>query len=66
VSPLDKRRIRADHSVSQANAGDFVYVFYGTLDKPTDLPPKGEFFCSRRDNWMPEVPSKCISIKSDW
>lgn len=40
-----------------ANAGDFVYVFYGTLDKPTDLPPKGEFFCSRRDNWMPEVPN---------
>ncbi|OAL37480.1 hypothetical protein AYO20_03329 [Fonsecaea nubica] len=39
-----------------ANAGDFVYVFYGTLDRPTDLPPKGEFFTSRRDSWMPEVP----------
>ncbi|KIW91961.1 uncharacterized protein Z519_06943 [Cladophialophora bantiana CBS 173.52] len=40
----------------QANAGDFVYVFYGTLDHPTDLPPKGEFFTSRRDSWMPEIP----------
>jgi len=40
-----------------ANAGDFTYIFYGTLDKPTDLPPKGEFFCSKRDNWMPEVPN---------
>ncbi|EXJ74121.1 uncharacterized protein A1O5_02415 [Cladophialophora psammophila CBS 110553] len=39
-----------------ANAGDFVYVFYGTLDHPTDLPPKGEFFTSRRDSWMPEIP----------
>lgn len=40
----------------QANAGDFVYIFYGTLDRPEDLPPKGEFFCKRRDSWMPEIP----------
>jgi len=66
VSQSDKGRICADLGVFQANAGDFVYVFYGTLDKPTDLPPKGEFFCSRRDNWMPEVPSECRSTKSDW
>ncbi|KIW65630.1 hypothetical protein PV04_07872 [Phialophora macrospora] len=39
-----------------ANAGDFVYVFYGSLDHPTALPPKGEFFTSKRDPWMPEVP----------
>ncbi|OQV09053.1 hypothetical protein CLAIMM_13233 isoform 1 [Cladophialophora immunda] len=43
-----------------ANAGDFVYIFYGTLDHPTDLPPKGEFFTSRRDPWMPEVPGKFL------
>jgi len=39
-----------------ANAGDFVYIMYGTLDKPMELPPKGEFFCKYRDGWMPEVP----------
>ncbi|KAL2444212.1 hypothetical protein ABEF95_015916 [Exophiala dermatitidis] len=39
-----------------ANAGDNIYIFYGTLDHPSDLPPKGEFFCSKRDPWMPEVP----------
>lgn len=40
----------------QANAGDFIYIFYGTMDKPDELPPKGEFFCKYRDSWMPEVP----------
>jgi len=39
-----------------ANAGDFVYIFYGSFDHPTTLPPKGEFFTSKRDSWMPEVP----------
>lgn len=39
-----------------ANAGDFIYIFNGTFDKPTDLPPKGEFFCRVRDSWMPEIP----------
>jgi len=39
-----------------ANAGDFIYIFYGTLDNPEDLPPKGEFFCKKRDSWMPEIP----------
>lgn len=28
----------------QENAGDHAYVFYGTLDEPDALPPKGEFF----------------------
>jgi hypothetical protein len=42
----------------QANAGDFVYIFYGSLDHPTTLPPKGEFFTSKRDPWMPEVPGR--------
>jgi hypothetical protein len=30
-------------------------VFSGTLDEPDALPPKGEFFCSRRDSWVPEI-----------
>ncbi len=40
----------------QANAGDFIYIFYGTMDTPGELPPKGEFFCKYRDEWVPEVP----------
>jgi len=39
-----------------ANAGDNTYVFYGSLDEPDTLPPKGEFFCKYRAQWMPEVP----------
>jgi len=31
------------------------YVFYGSLDEPERLPPKGEFFCGQRARWMPEV-----------
>lgn len=31
---------------------------YGTLDEPNELPPKGEFFCSRREKWMPEIPGR--------
>ncbi|KAH9908304.1 Mss4-like protein [Xylariomycetidae sp. FL2044] len=41
-----------------ANAGDFIYIFYGTLDSHArgQVEPKGEFFCKLRDPWMPEVP----------
>ena len=39
-----------------ANAGDNTYIFYGSLDKPDSLPPKGEFFCKYRAKWMPEIP----------
>jgi hypothetical protein len=39
-----------------ANAGDNTYIFYGSLDEPDTLPPKGEFFCKYRAKWMPEVP----------
>jgi len=39
-----------------ANAGDFVYIMYGSLDRPGQLPPKGEFFCKLREGWMPEIP----------
>lgn len=34
------------------------YICVGTLDDPEALPPKGEFFCSSRASWMPEIPSK--------
>ncbi|PYI34221.1 hypothetical protein BP00DRAFT_423207 [Aspergillus indologenus CBS 114.80] len=35
---------------------DFRYICVGTLDDPEVLPPKGEFFCESRSNWMPEIP----------
>ncbi|THV02159.1 DUF636 domain protein [Dendrothele bispora CBS 962.96] len=34
----------------------FRYICVGTLDDPEALPPKGEFFCEQRTNWMPEIP----------
>lgn len=34
----------------------FRYVMTGTLDDPSALPPKGEFFCIHREKWMPEIP----------
>ncbi|KAL8973413.1 MAG: hypothetical protein Q9185_005483 [Variospora sp. 1 TL-2023] len=39
-----------------AAASDFRYVMTGTLEDPGALPPKGEFFCAYREEWMPEVP----------
>ena len=46
----------------QANAGDFIYIFYGTFDKDgrEALAPKGEFFTKYRDAWMPEVPGRSL------
>lgn len=40
-----------------ANAGENVYVFYGTLDREgrERLRPKGEFFTKYREAWVPEV-----------
>ncbi|KAI8630623.1 Mss4-like protein [Xylariaceae sp. FL1651] len=39
------------------NAGDNVYVFYGTMDDHArgQVEPKGEFFCKLRDPWMPQI-----------
>ncbi|KAF1973775.1 DUF636 domain protein [Bimuria novae-zelandiae CBS 107.79] len=34
----------------------FRYVVVGSLDDPGALPPKGEFFCSERETWMPKIP----------
>jgi len=38
------------------SAGEHTYVFYGSLDEPDALPPKGEFFSKNRAKWMPEIP----------
>ncbi|KAI0841370.1 Mss4-like protein [Hypoxylon sp. FL0890] len=40
-----------------ANAGDKIYVFYGTMEDHArgQVEPKGEFFCKLRDPWMPEI-----------
>lgn len=28
---------------------------WGSLDEPEKVPPKGEFFCKSRAEWMPEL-----------
>ena len=30
-------------------------MMYGTIDKPEGMDPKGEFFCSYKERWMPEI-----------
>jgi len=37
---------------------NFRYVAVGSLDEPSALPPKGEFFCSQREDWMPQIPGE--------
>lgn len=34
---------------------EFRYVVWETFDEPDKVPPKGEFFCSRREGWMSEI-----------
>ncbi|AEO56577.1 hypothetical protein MYCTH_2301671 [Thermothelomyces thermophilus ATCC 42464] len=36
-------------------ADKFRYVVWGSLDEPEKVPPKGEFFCKDRAEWMPEI-----------
>ncbi|KAK4164382.1 Mss4-like protein [Cladorrhinum sp. PSN259] len=36
-------------------ANKFRYVMWGTFDEPEKVPPKGEFFCKYRAEWMPEI-----------
>ncbi|KAK4095459.1 hypothetical protein Purlil1_255 [Purpureocillium lilacinum] len=36
-------------------ADKFRYVMWGTMSEPDTFPPKGEFFCKNRANWMPEI-----------
>ncbi|KAJ4288276.1 hypothetical protein N0V88_007466 [Collariella sp. IMI 366227] len=37
-------------------ADKFRYIVWGSLDKPEKIPPKGEFFCKSKAEWMPEIP----------
>ncbi|RTE80654.1 hypothetical protein BHE90_004853 [Fusarium euwallaceae] len=37
-------------------ANKFRYIMWGTFDESEQFPPKGEFFCRYRTEWMPEVP----------
>ncbi|KAL1840464.1 hypothetical protein VTJ49DRAFT_461 [Mycothermus thermophilus] len=39
-----------------AAADKFRYIVWGSLDEPEKLPPKGEFFCRARAEWMPDIP----------
>ncbi|KAL0254208.1 hypothetical protein I308_101588 [Cryptococcus tetragattii IND107] len=41
----------------EAAANDFRYIVVGSLDEPAVLPPKGEFFCRNRLDWMPQIPN---------
>ncbi|KAI9148028.1 hypothetical protein HJFPF1_11849 [Paramyrothecium foliicola] len=47
-------------------ADKFRYVVWGTFDDADKFPPKGEFFCKNRAEWMPEVPgqSACNSARN--
>ncbi|RKU41909.1 hypothetical protein DL546_005503 [Coniochaeta pulveracea] len=40
----------------EAAADKFRYVMWGTFDEPEKVPPKGEFFCSNKPSWMPDIP----------
>lgn len=44
--------------VKEAAADKFRYIMWGTFDEPDKFPPKGEFFCKYRDEWMPEIPGR--------
>ncbi|KAF9871496.1 duf636 domain protein [Colletotrichum karsti] len=39
----------------EAAADKFRYVVWGTFDEPDKVPPRGEFFCSQREGWMPQI-----------
>ncbi|KAL2131172.1 hypothetical protein VTI74DRAFT_5459 [Chaetomium olivicolor] len=39
----------------EAAADKFRYIMWGSLDEPEKIPPKGEFFCKSRSEWMPEI-----------
>ncbi|KAK4114758.1 DUF636-domain-containing protein [Canariomyces notabilis] len=40
----------------EAAADKFRYIMWGSLDDPSLVKPKGEFFCKSRPDWMPEIP----------
>jgi hypothetical protein len=40
----------------EAAADKFRYVMWGSFDEPEKVPPKGEFFCKDKPEWMPDIP----------
>ncbi|KAK1766328.1 DUF636-domain-containing protein [Phialemonium atrogriseum] len=40
----------------EAAADKARYILWGTFNEPDKVPPKGEFFCVNRAEWMPEIP----------
>ncbi|KJZ76910.1 hypothetical protein HIM_03787 [Hirsutella minnesotensis 3608] len=42
-------------NLQEQAADKFRYVMWGTFDEPEKVPPKGEFFCQQRVQWMPEI-----------
>lgn len=47
----------------EAAADKFRYVTWGSFDEPEKVPPKGEFFCKEKPEWMPDIPGM-VSIRS--
>lgn len=45
----------ADRSQEQAK-DHFRQVALGSLDEPSAFEPRGEFYCSQREGWLPEMP----------
>lgn len=47
----------------QEQAADkFRYIMWGSFDEPGLFPPKGEFFCKNRAEWMPEVQGELVRL----
>lgn len=55
ASLLALRRTRCSLTTQDAAADKFRYIMWGSLDEPEKIPPKGEFFCKSRPEWMPEI-----------
>ena len=51
-----------DVLLKEAAADKFRYVMWGTFDEPEKVPPKGEFFCRYKPQWMPDIPGILWSV----
>jgi len=61
------RYVRSLTSSQEQAAQTSRYVMWGTFDEPDKVPPKGEFFCKNRVEWMPEIPgmlANCLRRQS--
>jgi hypothetical protein len=47
----------ADWAQEQAK-DHFRQIALGSLDEPSRFEPRGEFYCSQRQVWLPEMPGK--------